>query len=398
MATQTTIGIEEDVTQRIVNHLTKRTKDVLESDMRVPMSHFVDPARTAAEIALMKRLPLVVAHRSELPNPGDFVTRTALGIALIVARRNDGSVVTFRNMCRHRGGRVEGAASGNKPTFACTYHGWSYDREDGALKYVAQEEVFGSLDRQCLSLVAFPSAERHGLIFVTLTPGVESSIAEYLGPQVDAQIAPWGLDRSVLVMEKTFSLAANWKLIVDGAVDSLHPPYLHPDSVAKLVYAKVAVFCRYGRHGRLYQPKRKLQELLQAGTPPASSTKYVSSILLLYPNSLMASAPDHVEFWTVWPSLDSPSQSTIHIRLFARPEILTPEMRARIQKSWDILVTAQETEDWPMELAIQENALSSPTGSFIFGRGEISAQHLHQQLKEDIDGVPYRDTSTTVQR
>ena len=32
------------------------------------------------------------------------------------------------------------------------------------------------------------------------------------------------------------------------------------------------------------------------------------------------------------------------------------------------------------------------------GRGEISAQHLHRQLKEDIEGIPYRETSSTVAR
>ena len=397
MTTGTAVGIENDVTQRIVDHLTKRTKDVAPADLEVPIDHFVNPARLAREIELMKRLPLVVAHRSELPNPGDFVTRSVLGTALIVARRNDGRIAAYRNMCRHRGGQVERAAHGSTPTFVCKYHGWSYDREDGTLKHVPQAEVFGTVDPQCRSLVEYPATERHGLVFVTLTPGAGGG-EDYLGADVDAQIAPWELERSVLVHEQWFPLAANWKLIVDGTVDSLHPPYLHPETVAKLVYAQVAVFSRYGRHGRLYQPRRRLQTLIEAGEAPPSTTKYLSSILMLYPNSLLASAPDHVEFWTVWPSLDNPAQSTIHIRFYARPEILTPEMRARIQKSWDILIPVQLTEDWPMEVTIQQNAAVDPTGSFLFGRGEISAQHLHRQLKEDLDGVPYVSTSTTVPR
>jgi phenylpropionate dioxygenase-like ring-hydroxylating dioxygenase large terminal subunit len=398
MTTGTAVGVDDDVTQRIVDHLTKRTKDVADADLEVPVDHFLNPARLGAELALMKRLPLVVAHRCELPEPGDFVTRSILGTSLLIARRSDGSVVAYRNMCRHRGGQVELAARGSRPTFVCKYHGWSYDRDSGALKHVPQAEVFGSLDVKCRSLVEFPAAERYGLVFVTLTAGASASLDEYLGTEVDAQIAPWALERSVLVHEQTFSLAANWKLIVDGTVDSLHPPYLHPETVAKLVYAQVAVFSRYGRHGRLYQPRRRLQTLLEAGEPPPSSTKYLSSIMMLYPNSLLASAPDHVEFWTVWPSVDNPAQSTIHIRLYARPEILTPEMRARIQRSWDILVPVQQTEDWPMEVTIQQNAAANPGGSFLFGRGEISAQHLHRQLKEDLDGVPYVSASSTVPR
>ena len=398
MTTETSVGVEEAVTQRIVDHLLKRTKDVESADLEVPVDHFVSPTRLATEIALMKRLPLVVAHRSELPAPGDFVTRTVLGTSLIITRRSDGSVAVYRNMCRHRGGQVEVAASGNSPTFVCKYHGWAYHRDDGALKHVPQPEVFGSVDPACRALKSCSCAERHGLIFVTLTPDAAIPIEDYLGPEVEAQIAPWELERSVIVQEQTFPLAANWKLIVDGTVDSLHPPYLHAETVAKLVYAQVAVFSRYGRHGRLYQPRRRLQTRLEAGDVPPSSTKYLSSILMIYPNSLLASAPDHVEFWSVWPSLEHPGHSNIHIRFYARPEILTPEMRARIQRSWDILIPVQLTEDWPMEVTIQQNAAADPAGSFMFGRGEISAQHLHRQLKEDIDGIPYCSTTSTVAR
>jgi phenylpropionate dioxygenase-like ring-hydroxylating dioxygenase large terminal subunit len=398
MASGTAVGIEESVTQRIVDHLTKRTKDVEVADLEVPIDQFVSPARLGAEVALMKRLPLVVAHRSELPNPGDYVTRTVLGRALIITRRSDGRLAAYRNMCLHRGGQVETAVSGNKPTFVCKYHGWSYNRDDGALKHIPQPEAFGPARDHCRSLVAYPAAERHGLIFVILTPGESTSIDEYLGAEVNAQIAPWELERSIIFHEQTFPLAANWKLIVDGTIDSLHPPYLHATTVAKLVYSQVAVFSRYGRHGRLYQPRRRLQTLVEAGETPPSSTEYLASILMLYPNSLLASAPDHVEFWTVWPSLNDPGQATIHIRFYARPEILTPEMRARIQKSWDILTQVQLTEDWPMEATIQQNAAANPDGTFLVGRGEISAQHLHRQLKEDLDGVIYHSTTTPVPR
>ena len=71
-------------------------------------------------------------------------------------------------------------------------------------------------------------------------------------------------------------------------------------------------------------------------------------------------------------------------------------MKGRIQKSWDIGIGAQLTEDWPMEVTIQENANAAPTGTLVFGRGEISAQHLHRQLREDIDGEAYRSSEVTI--
>ena len=233
-------------------------------------------------------------------------------------------------------------------------------------------------------LRSFATEEEHGLIFVTLSNDVNAALLnEFLGAEV-VEIAPWGIERSQLFIEGNFQVAANWKLVVDGAVDSLHAPYLHAETVGKLVVGRVAVFETLGRHGRLYQPRRKLLTLIEAGESPAGSSKYIASIMLIYPNSLLASAPDHVEFWTVWPSVESPGHCTASIRLFARSEILNPEMESRIRRSWDILIQAQTADDWPMERSIQRNAAAWPQDSFLFGRGEVSAQHLHLQLARDV--------------
>ena len=41
MSNGTAIGIEGEVTERIIAHLTNRTKDVVESDLRIPIAHFL---------------------------------------------------------------------------------------------------------------------------------------------------------------------------------------------------------------------------------------------------------------------------------------------------------------------------------------------------------------------
>jgi phenylpropionate dioxygenase-like ring-hydroxylating dioxygenase large terminal subunit len=377
------VEIDEAVTNRIIDHLRNKTKDMVDHDLRIPIEHFVSEKRAAAELALMRSLPMVVGHCSEIKKPGDFITREILGKPLIIVRRNDGGVAAYLNMCRHRGGPVATARSGTTPVFVCKYHGWAYDRESGALQHVPQSDAFEQTDANCQGLASFPTEERHGLIFVTLA-GTPSTVAAYLGSDVEAQIEPWRLRESVVFLEGTFELDANWKLVVDGAVDSLHPPYLHAETVGKLVVGRVAVFKAFGRHGRLYQPRRKLLSLVEAGEPLTGSSKYIASIMLIYPNSLLMAAPDHVEFWTVWPSTRSPAKCSVQIRLFARPQSLDEAMAARIRKSWEILVDAQKNEDWPMEEAIQRNANATAAGSFLFGRGEVSAQHLHQQLRKDL--------------
>jgi phenylpropionate dioxygenase-like ring-hydroxylating dioxygenase large terminal subunit len=383
----TNVAISSEVAQELIEHIRHRTTDLAESELRIPAEHFASPAHAAAEVTLMKRLPLVVAHVCEVKAAADFITRTVLGVPLLIVRQADGSVAAFRNMCRHRGGIVERAESGNKRAFMCQYHGWTYAAEGGGLRPVVYEETFGPIDYACSGLARFKTEVRHGLIFVTFDPDETSqSVADYLGPHIDAQIEPWNLGNAVLFLDKSFVKSMNWKLVMDGAIDSLHAQFLHPKpgGVGSRTVNNTAVFRSYGRHGKMFMPRAKLKTLVQSGESLEFSSKYVGSVMLLYPNSLYIDAPDHVEFWTVWPSLRDPGECTVKIRFFVRPEILSPEMKARINKSWAILEDAALEEDFPMELAIQQNAQACPGAAFLYGRNEKSAQHLHRQLRKDL--------------
>jgi phenylpropionate dioxygenase-like ring-hydroxylating dioxygenase large terminal subunit len=385
----TAAQFDREVAEALIGHIRARTTDQADGELLVPIANFVDKERAQAEIALLKTLPLAIGHVCEIPKPGDFITREILGNRLIITRRRDGSVRAFRNMCRHRGGIIEQAASGNKRTFMCQYHGWSYDSEDGHLRPVFYKDDYGPIDAECSGLHTVRVEVRYGLIYVNLSAAERPPLADYFGPRIDAQVNAWNLDKSILYMEKVFTLPINWKLVMDGGIDTVHSQFLHPKpgGVGSRTVNLIAVYRAFGRHCRMYMARSKLKKLIDAGEPLESSSKYIGSILMLYPNSLLSSAPDHVEFWTVWPSPGNPSESTVKIRFYVRPEILNPEMEERINKSWDILSDAALTEDFPMEAAIQHNAQTWPAGHFRYGRNEISAQHLHRQLERDLGEI-----------
>lgn len=381
------VRVPAEVSVRLISHLRDDTTDLADQDLHVPIGHFVSPSRAKAEIALLKKLPLLVAHASEIPNMGDFVTREVLGVALLIVRQSDGGVQAYLNMCRHRGGRVETKAAGTKRVFMCQYHGWSYERDSGALRNVPYESSFDPIERGCNALHRYKTEQRHGLIFVDMSNDGTRSLADYLGTEVDAQIAPWQLERSSIYLDKTFTLDINWKLVMDGAIDILHPRFLHVGGVGELIETNVGVYRRYGRHGQHFGARTKLRKLVKAGAALDGSSRYIGSNLVIYPNAMMIAAPDHIEFWTVWPSVESPSKSITQIRFLVRTEILTPEIEQRLQKSWEILENAATNEDWPMERYIQQNAEAAPDGTFRYGRSEVSCQHLHRQLAADLDGI-----------
>jgi phenylpropionate dioxygenase-like ring-hydroxylating dioxygenase large terminal subunit len=379
--------LNEDVAARLTDHLRNETTDLATSDLHVPISHFVSPERAAAEREAIKKVPLIVAHGSEIAEPGAFMTREVLGVPLIIVRRSDRSVGCYINICRHRGGRVESDRCGSKRVFMCRYHGWTYGRDTGELRHVPYEEFFDPIDHAENGLTTVKAEEAHGFIWIDFSNDASRSVADYLGPDVRRQFDELSLDRCRIFLDRSFTLDINWKIVLDGAIDVLHPKFLHPDGVGRLIETNTSAWKSYGRHGQSFSPRRKMTKLVKADEPVDGLWKYIGSNMFIYPNSMVIAAPDHVEFWTVWPSADSATRSTTSIRFLVRPEILDEAMEARLNKSWAILEQAAREEDWPMEQTIQENSKACPDGFYRYGRNEQSCQHLHRQLARDIDGV-----------
>ena len=64
-----------------------------------PAAHFVSRERAEAEIALLRRIPLVIGHHGDLPEPGSFVTTEVLGkrtFARPMQKRDNGVYVKIR--------------------------------------------------------------------------------------------------------------------------------------------------------------------------------------------------------------------------------------------------------------------------------------------------------------
>ena len=276
--------------------------------------------------------------------------------------------------------------------FTCRYHGWTYNR-DGALRHVPYAGAFDSVEPACHGLVPIGAAERHGLVFVTLGSTEPPDLAAWLGAEFDAQLAGLGLGGWSIHVDERFTQPVNWKLVADGLMDILHPKFLHPDSVGKLILTHTHTFDRHGRHARLAMARHKLDRFKDDDVPDgADLRRYVITNFILYPNTMLVSQPDHFELWTVFPDADSPQRSTTSIR-FLVPSPPEGAERARLDQSWEILRDAVTGEDWPMAQAIQKAANSSGTPEpveFVYGRDEVPLQHLHRRLAEDLghDGWP----------
>ncbi|APD13574.1 SRPBCC family protein [Pandoraea pulmonicola] len=115
---------------------------------------------------------LFLAHDSQIPASGDYVTTYMAEDNVIVVRQKDRSVKAYLNTCPHRGNRLAFTDAGNARTFVCNYHGWSFGI-DGALRGMAGQELFNAsgmnADEHGLHPVA-QIATYKGLIFGNMDP------------------------------------------------------------------------------------------------------------------------------------------------------------------------------------------------------------------------------------
>ena len=85
---------------------------------------------------------------------------------MLLARDDEGMARAFLNVCRHRGAKLERAASGCKRVFTCPYHAWNWTNT-GELRSVLHEaQVFPDLPRAERGLRRLPVAEAHGFIWI----------------------------------------------------------------------------------------------------------------------------------------------------------------------------------------------------------------------------------------
>lgn len=210
----------------------------------VDRSIYWDPDIYAQELEnIFARCWLFLAHESQLPKPGDFVTTWMGQDRVIVTRKRDGSIGAFLNSCAHRGNVVCHAEAGNTRGFTCNYHGWSFGL-DGSLLGMHEQAVFErspGFDKSALGLTQVAQIDTYkGLVFATFDPDAPS-LADYFGDFT------WYLDvlldndeggTEFLPGSITSVLNCNWKIAAENfAGDALHAGWTH-DSGAKAMLGK----------------------------------------------------------------------------------------------------------------------------------------------------------------
>lgn len=183
---------------------------------------------------------LFVAHESQIPKAGDYVSAYMGEDNVLIVRQKDGSVKGFLNTCPHRGNKVCFSDVGNARQFICNYHGWAFGI-DGELRGMYASEAFEKtgLDKSLHGLHPVAKIESYrGLVFATLDPEAPT-LAEYLGDMRYYLDAVFDMDEGgtefIGGCVKSV-IKCNWKLAAENFVgDALHAGWTHDSGARAMV-------------------------------------------------------------------------------------------------------------------------------------------------------------------
>ncbi|MFN3399152.1 MAG: aromatic ring-hydroxylating oxygenase subunit alpha [Ferrovibrio sp.] len=367
---------------RVRDHMQARTTDMADTVTRIDIARYTDPQRLANEQALLRRKPIFVSFSSKLAKPGDFVTHDLLGLPILVLRDMDGVLRAFLNVCRHRGAKLVWDKGGcGKRAFTCPYHAWSYDLR-GTLRGIPHEAGFTGLDRTQHNLVPLAVTEAFGLVFVL--PDQSQPDYDFSGflAGIRDDLEGFGLGSSILHDEREIGLSCNWKVVVEGGLETYHVQHAHKRTIAPMFADNVAVADRLDPHMRLYFTKRNAAELV-AGGAQGTIRDYGNPLYFIFPNLIILVQPDHATVLAVLPK--GTDQCIVHGGALVPPMTQrgdatgTPKADAHWDRNVKIFWDALD-EDFQMGQAIQAGFRSGANSHITFGRFEQGCAWFHDSL------------------
>jgi phenylpropionate dioxygenase-like ring-hydroxylating dioxygenase large terminal subunit len=371
-----------DMMRRLTVHLRDKTTDMADSMMEEPIDNYLDPDVFKAEVDLIfKRIPLPLALSAELPHKNSYKAIEAVGVPVVMTRDAKGQVHAMLNVCRHRGALIcEGR--GQARALTCQYHAWSFSMDGGELKGVYGESTFGEFDKKGRGLIELPCEERHGVVFVSLTPGLEMDIDSWLG-EWGPQLASLKLDECHVFSSRMMP-GPNWKATIEGYLEAYHFAATHPNTVFKVNHGNTMVFDGFGPHERLGFALRTIDDVIDGPEEAWDPSHHVGPIFWTFPGfSIAGGWRQRMTVALVLPTTKVDESITEH-RIVVRHAIDdTVQHDLEVMRDWFYDVVYNE--DYLTQYGVQTGVGATGGHTQLFGRNEIGVQYLHRTINRLID-------------
>ena len=366
--------------KRNLVHSQNGTVPLEDSVKRIPVTNYYDPARWQLEMdRVFRRVPLVMGFSCEIAAPHSYKALDVMGTPVLLTRGDDGVLRSFVNMCSHRGAIVveEGVGTGRR--FACPYHAWTYDQR-GDLVGILDKANFGEIDLSCHGLTPLPVAERAGIIFGGITPGMLFDVDTFLCGY-DSMLEHLGLVDCTYVGSQAAE-GPNWKLAYDGYLDFYHLPILHKATFGP-TYNNKTINDAWGPHQRNVQPDERILALAELPDSEWPMSKLTGGVWTIFPHVSIAAFDAGGRLFMVsqlFPG--STPETSITVQHFLATFDPNDEQRSVIDKQMDFLLHVVRDEDYYTGNRIQRAVKTGAKAEFMFGRNEGPCQRFHGWVEE----------------
>lgn len=282
-----------------------------------------------------------LAVGADVPDHGDAVPITFLGMPLLLIRDRSNQIRVFQNTCRHRGMIIVETPQKIEGAIRCPYHSWCY-ATDGRL--VSTPHVGGpghnthkDIDRATLGLIEIRSHIWRDVVWVNIdgkAPPFEQAMEDLIQrwSEFDQQAYHGGTDSRF-----ELKLKCNWKLAVENFCESYHLPWIHPglNSYSRLEdHYNIENYGYYSGQGTLVYRQIEGENGVRFPDFSGLSDKWQTSAeyISVYPNVLLGVQRDHT--FTILLIPDGPENTVEKIHLYYPSNTTDAALRAKNTEQW----------------------------------------------------------------
>ena len=239
------IPIHPDNTPKLKSMSEYLIEDKEKGDYRLHRSALTDEALFELEMKhIFEGHGIYLAHESQIPDNNDFYSTHLGRQPIFIARTRQGELNAFINSCSHRGAMLCRHKRGNKATYTCPFHGWTFNNSGKLLKVKDPEdagypESFNKKGSHDLKKV--PRFESYkGFLFGSLNDDV-LPLSEFLGEAgkiIDMIVNQSANGLEVLRGASTYTFEGNWKLQAENGADGYHVSAVHWNYAATTSHRK----------------------------------------------------------------------------------------------------------------------------------------------------------------
>lgn len=308
-----------------------------------PAAIFLDQTRYDLEQKnVFRRFGVPVTLSALLAKPGTVIAHDGYGVPLLVTRDKNGKVRAFLNACMHKGSKlVEDCEPHKTSKMTCPYHAWTFAL-DGRLVGVPREETIKNFDKSRRGLAELACREAGGIIYVMLDRDAAPDFSN-IDNDLTSDLEAFDIPRMHVYGRKSFTLEANWKLVLEPFLEGYHVQRLHSRTVGPLFADVPNVTDVLGVNIRQISGKMEFTpECLDI--EGENIHKSVTHAYLVFPNTVVVTSPYYISVMFIMPA--APGKTVVDYVMLTRGGPDNEKAAEVYKRSYEMILAVFGGEDF----------------------------------------------------